>query len=202
MGWRERTKEILAKKNINQVDLAEKLGVTKAAVSIWLNDKRTLSERNTIKLQHQIAEVLGVTPEYLIYGTKDEPRGRSVPHLQSLNEIDRWLSTGTASARTEWSICLKDCSDKTFSLQQVGSAMDASMYGLPTMPSNSMVFIEPKDEPEIDKVCLFKDKAPVLGYYQEFNGQPTLVFFNQSFPYMMVTKENFIGVAIGMAYFF
>ena len=203
MDWRERTSELLAQKNMSQQELANEIGVTKAAVSVWLKGKRPLSEKNTTKLQYQIASILNVSPEYLISGvSKDDPNGRSVPHLSTIEEIEGWLLSGFADAATEWSICPCECSAKTFSFSLVGSAMDERSQGLPALPNNSKVFVDPDLPLEMGKLALFKDQAPVVGIFEEMNSKALAVFSNPRFPALEVVRDNFIGRVLASINYF
>lgn len=203
MDWRERTKEELAKRGINQNDLANDLGVTKAAVSIWLNNKRELTEKNTLRLQYKIAGILGVTPEYLTTGiNEDDQKGRTIPHLQSFEEVSNWLLTGVAPAEAKWRLCPAECGQKSFYFTMTGSAMDSSINNFPPIPNGTSLFIDPDVPLEIGKLCLFQDNAPVLGVYDEMNNQSFLMFSNPRFPLLEVVKDNFIGRAVGAVHFF
>ena len=198
MDWKERTKTLLAKKNMSQADLAKAIGVTKAAVSVWLNGGRVLSEKNTTKLQYQIAAILDVSPEYLKTGvSQDDPRGRSVPHLTTYQEMVDWLTTGIASEKTQWSTCPVDCSEKSFSFSLIGSAMDTQMLELPSLPHGSVLFIDPQIPLEFGKLSLFQDRSPVAGIYEEANGMSLLVFSNPRYLNLEVEKDRYIGRAIG-----
>ncbi|WP_066018583.1 helix-turn-helix domain-containing protein [Endozoicomonas atrinae] len=203
MDWRERTKKEMAKRDINQKILADRLGVTKAAVSLWLNNKRELTETNTIKLQYRIADILEVSPEYLATGAKeDDQKGRTIPHLQTFEEVSGWLLTGVAPADAKWRLCPAVCGERSFYFTMNGSAMDSSINNYPPIPNGSPIFIDPDTPLEVGKLCLFQDNAPVLGVYDEMNNQSFLMFSNSRFPLLEVVKDNFIGRAVGAVHFF
>ncbi len=203
MDWKERTKTLLAKKDMSQADLAKAIGVTKAAVSVWLKGDRALSKKNTTRLQYQIAAILNVSPAYLITGvSQDDPRGRSVPHLTTYRDIVDWLTSGIASEKTEWSTCPVDCSEKSFSFSLIGSAMDTQMQNLPSLPHGSVLFIDPQIPLEFGKLSLFQDQSPVAGIYEEANGKSFLVFSNARFLNLEVERDRYIGRAIGSFQYF
>ena len=58
-------------KNETQESLAEKLNVTRQAISSWENEKT----QPDIEMLNKIAEQLGVTVEELIYGAERKPTG-------------------------------------------------------------------------------------------------------------------------------
>lgn len=64
----ENIKRFREEKNISQSEIADKLSVTRQAVSNWENGK-TEPDIDTL---HKIADILGVSIEELIYGEKRE----------------------------------------------------------------------------------------------------------------------------------
>ena len=62
----KRIKEIMMEEKLNQVQLAEKIGVTQVAVSNWINGRKEPSI-NSLWL---LADYFGVSVDYLI-GRKD-----------------------------------------------------------------------------------------------------------------------------------
>lgn len=83
-------------KNITQSELAEKLNVTRQAVSNWENEK-TEPDIDTL---HKIASALDVPIEQIIYGTKREMKViKKVIHKHNTTEhITKGLSFGAALA--------------------------------------------------------------------------------------------------------
>lgn len=198
MDWKDRTKVILTQRKMSQAELARRLDVTKAAVTVWLKDEVSLTKKNTLKIQYKISAILGVTPEYLISGvSREDPKGRSVPHLASFQEIADWITGGIASESADWLTCPTDCSKRSFSFTVTGSAMDSAGQNMPSLPNGMMIFIDPKEPLEFGKFCLFQDQCPTLGIYEEMNNTSLLVFPNPRFQALVVVKDNYIGRAIG-----
>lgn len=89
-------KSFREQKNITQTELAEKLNVTRQAVSNWENEKT----EPDIETLHKIASVLEVSVEELIYGRKQEVKViKKVYHNYNTTEnITKGLSFGAALA--------------------------------------------------------------------------------------------------------
>ena len=82
-------------KNFTQEDLAEKLGVTRQAVSNWETEK-TQPDLDTLQ---KIAQIFEISVEELIYGTKKG--GLTVVHKTirpTVNQVKKGLSFGSALA--------------------------------------------------------------------------------------------------------
>lgn len=78
LSLNERLREALEAAELTQSDLAERMGISPAAVSQWLKgDKNPASVRI-----HELAEVLGVSSEWLRSGTGEGPQ----PNLQALRQ--------------------------------------------------------------------------------------------------------------------
>ena len=199
-SWKDRVKVLLKKRKMTQTQLAEKLGVTKPTVSIWLGDNVSFTDKNVLKMQYEIATVLNVDPQYIISGKGAvEPTvsiGRALPHLSDADIAD-WVVNRIAPDNLVWRNCPVDCSEQAFCLTVTGSSMDN--HGMPctSYPNGSLVFIDPKLPAEAGKVCLFQDQGPVLGTYEELNCQSMLVFNNPRFQSLSVLRDNYIGQAIG-----
>ena len=200
VDWRERVKILLSKKNMTQAQLAETMGVSTAAVSVWLSGKAELTDKNTLKLQYQVAAALNVEPEHLTEGkgetSKVVTRGRAVPHLNKETAM-HWVLGGVAPEKTEWVNCPIQCTTKAFCLTVTSASMDDSGVSGVSLPNKSLVFIETELPLELGKVCLFQDKGLVLGTFEEINEQPMIVFNNPRFLPVPVLKDNYIGRSIG-----
>lgn len=59
-----RLKEIMHEKDINQADLADKMEVTQAFISLTLNGKKNFNTQRLAEICNQI----GVSPTYLMFG--------------------------------------------------------------------------------------------------------------------------------------
>lgn len=79
-------------KNMTQEDLADKLNVTRQAVSNWETDK-TQPDIDTL---HKIAQILDVSVEELIYGSKREVT--TIVNNKTVKNVTKGLSFGSALA--------------------------------------------------------------------------------------------------------
>lgn len=62
MSWREKVKELMTRKNMNQRELSKKSGVTEASVSRYLNGDKEAR----LDIIINFAKALDVTTEYLL----------------------------------------------------------------------------------------------------------------------------------------
>ena len=62
MDWSEKVKRMLADRNMNQKELSEKSGITRASISRYLKGNR----RPRIDVVINVAKALGVEPEELL----------------------------------------------------------------------------------------------------------------------------------------
>ncbi|WP_067518592.1 LexA family transcriptional regulator [Endozoicomonas ascidiicola] len=198
MDWKERTKILLAKQKISQSELANRLGVTRSAVSVWLGAKMDLSENNETMVQYKIASVLGVSQDYLATGiSRETPTGKAVPLLDETEVTDYVLNQMTPG-NAPWVYCPDECSDLTFSLKTKGSSMDSCGTPAITIPQQANIFIDPKVTLELGAIALFNDTTPVLGIFEELNGKAMLVFSNPRFQPVEVVRDNYLGTLIGI----
>ncbi|WP_066017789.1 helix-turn-helix domain-containing protein [Endozoicomonas atrinae] len=202
--WQERVRILLANRNMTQTELANKLGVTKATVSVWLREDACLTLKNILKLQRRMAPFLEVTPEYIMNGDETESapgssipnEGRSVPHL-STADISQWHLTRKVSNPDARIHCPIDCGEHAFSFTLSNTSMENEGLGQAGFPYDSLIFVDPDLPLEFNKLCLFYDKAPIVGSYQEYNGKTLLVCANPKFEAVHVVRDNFIGRVVG-----
>ena len=81
-------------KGLTQEQLAERLCVTRQAVSNWENEK-TQPDIDTL---HKIAQVLEVSVEELIYGEKRERENKTIVNHNVTKNIRKGLSFGAGLA--------------------------------------------------------------------------------------------------------
>ena len=81
-------------KGLTQEQLAERLCVTRQAVSNWENEK-TQPDIDTL---HKIAQVLEVSVEELIYGEKRERENKTIVNHNVTKNIRKGLSCGAGLA--------------------------------------------------------------------------------------------------------
>lgn len=84
-----RIKELRENRNISQEKLAEKIGISKSAISMYEQGSRIAP----MKIQEKIADFFGVSLDYL-WGRKIETKGCS-------NELTEWLEIQLASKDKE-----------------------------------------------------------------------------------------------------
>lgn len=84
--FNDRLKELRLANNFSQVDMANRLSVSKQAVSNWEND----NIQPSIEMLIKIADLFGVTTDYLL-GRDNIPRidarGLSTKNIQHINAI-------------------------------------------------------------------------------------------------------------------
>ena len=84
-----RIKQLRENKNISQEKLAEKIGISKSAISMYEQGSRIAP----MKIQEKIADFFGVSLDYL-WGRKMETKGCS-------NELSEWMEAQLASKDKE-----------------------------------------------------------------------------------------------------
>ena len=84
-----RIKELRENRNISQEKLAEKIGISKSAISMYEQGSRIAP----MKIQEKIANFFGVSLDYLW--------GRKAEENKSSNELSEWLETQLASKDKE-----------------------------------------------------------------------------------------------------
>lgn len=78
-GFAERLRGLAFQKGANYADIAKATGsTTRQSVSLWMKGK-TIPKPTTLQL---LADFLGCTPEYLLFGT-----GKSVSNAPSIDEL-------------------------------------------------------------------------------------------------------------------
>ena len=84
-----RIKQLRENRNISQEKLAEKIGISKSAISMYEQGSRIAP----MKIQEKIADFFDVSLDYL-WGRKIETKGCS-------DELTKWLETQLASKNKE-----------------------------------------------------------------------------------------------------
>ncbi len=202
MDWKDRTRLLLEQKKMNQSDLARKLGLNKATVSVWLGNS-TLTRKNILKAQHLIADILEVSPEYLARGTEQRDIiGRTVPVLKNRRGIRLWLddsdddSPAFDSEGVSWTYCPMACSERAYAFPMKGSAME-NATDVHCYPDRCLLFIDPDYPLAPNHTCAFESKEIVVGVYEPFDGRGVLVFSNPRFQNLKISKRNYRGTVLG-----
>lgn len=197
MNWKQRTKELLAERDMSQSDLSRKLGVTRATISLWLGDTSNYTDYNVAKMQYKIAAALGVPKEYLAKGNeRNKPQGRGVPVLGYEN-IGRWLDKTVCDDNTVLMFCPVRCSPTSYALKVRGSAMDSQGRSGASFPADNMIYVDPQLPIKEGNICVLEDKEIMLGIYERVNGQDTVVFLNPNSPRLQVENLKYHGTVIG-----
>ena len=90
-------KDLRKKKNMTQDELAEKLNVTRQAVSNWENGKT----QPDIETLTQLAEAFDVSVERIIYG-KEKPRWHFAVNFQPQQTIELGMIIAAVVSYVEW----------------------------------------------------------------------------------------------------
>ena len=197
MNWKERTKQLLAEKDMSQTDLANQLGVTRATISLWLGDNANYTSQNVAKIQYKIAAALDVSKDYLASGqVRNKPQGRGVPVLNE-QEIQAWLDDNELRDDATLMFCPVACSELTYGLEVRSRAMDSQGRSGASFPAGSMVYVDPDIPLKEGSVCVLEDNEVMIGIYERLNGQDTVVFLNPDSPRLHVNDLRYHGTVIG-----
>jgi transcriptional regulator with XRE-family HTH domain len=79
----DRIKDLRRKKNLSQSELADKAGVSYAQIGRY-ETKGSQPPANTLK---KIADALGVSPDFLIYGASDEKAKAKLSDADLINQF-------------------------------------------------------------------------------------------------------------------
>lgn len=91
--------------NLSQEDLANKLFVTRQAISKWENDKATPTMTNL----RELSEVFGVDMAYFIGQTNDEKKVDNKEEKDEVEEIEEKLSKKKIIGKGLWNIFIYAC---------------------------------------------------------------------------------------------
>ncbi|EOM9951689.1 LexA family protein [Escherichia coli] len=137
--------------DMTQLTLAKKLGVSRVSVTKWENGTTKPDGENL----HQLAGVLQVTPEWILYGKGDADVDdiklvsflkppTAVPIISAV-QAGLWTETYASSRLTDviaWTQTTANVSDEVFGLVVRGESM-TNPHGLPSIPEGSIVIVEP-----------------------------------------------------------
>lgn len=137
--------------DMTQAGLAKVLGVSRVSVTKWETGVTKPDGENL----HQLAIILSTTPEWLLYGTGDNPKDDAVlkpiplvpfavPVISSV-QAGEWTDTNAAARLSDvigWCHTTMRVSDEAFALIVRGESM-TNPNGLPTIPEGSKVIVEP-----------------------------------------------------------
>ncbi|EAM9142859.1 LexA family protein [Salmonella enterica] len=166
MKWYELAKDLMKGRGVSQETLAEHLGITKGAVSHWLNARREPSIEDIAKIMTYLGlRSFEVNADGTIrdkssatnvsYHGRNEPKG-SYPVIS-------WVSAGEWMEAVEpyhrraierWYDTNVDCSESSFWLDVKGDSM-TSPVGL-SIPEGTVILVDPDVEPINGKLVVAK----------------------------------------------
>jgi len=137
--------------DITQQTLAKQLGVSRVSVTKWENGTTRPDGENL----HQLAQFLGTTPEWLLYGQGEDAGDdtkvipfirppKAVPIISGV-QAGLWTESYAAARLSDvitWTQTTADVSDEVFGLVVRGESM-TNPNGLPSIPEGSIVIVEP-----------------------------------------------------------
>ncbi|HAS0803294.1 TPA: LexA family transcriptional regulator [Enterobacter roggenkampii] len=166
MKWYELAKDLMKGRGVSQETLAEHLGITKGAVSHWLNARREPSLEDIAK----IMTYLGLRSfEVNADGTIRDKSSATNVSFHGKNEtkgsypVISWVSAGEWMEAVEpyhkraidrWYETNIDCSENSFWLDVKGDSM-TSPVGL-SIPEGMVILVDPEVEPINGKLVVAK----------------------------------------------
>lgn len=211
MKWFDVAKIRMKESGITQETLAEHLGITKGAVSHWLNDRR----KPDIEEIAKIMDILGMT-EFVVNpdGTISEKDGvtRSVSYVgkkevKGSYPLISWVSAGCWLEAVEpyrkddidiWPETTVDASDSSFWLRVRGDSM-TSPNGF-TVPEGMIILVDPEKEAISGKLVVAKlenENEATFKQYMTDAGRKYLKALNPHHPPTIINGNcKIIGVVV------
>jgi len=161
MNWYDIAKQRIDALGLNQEKLAEHIGVTKGAVSHWLNGRRnpTLQEIGAIFKYLGVNDAsfnsdgtftVGETEEAPAFSRQYEyPLFTSVP-AGAFSEV----GTFTENDAKAWVSTTKKASKDAFWLEVTGHSMTAPQGMRPSFPEGMLILVDPAEEVEAGDFCV------------------------------------------------
>lgn len=209
----ERIKAQRLKRGLTQQELGEKIGVKKAAINKYETGLVVNLKRSTIAA---LAEILGVTPGYLMGWTDDE-NGDTGAELMSMPENVRPVTANFVQkipmlgeiaagkpiyAREDYSLWLDSPVQADFALTVKGDSM------LPNYMDGDVVYIRCQPDVLEGQVAAVSvdDEALLKHVYHRPDGL-TLISDNPAYPPQIYTSENsdnlrILGLVVGFTRLF
>ena len=169
MLWKERIKEIIDERGMTQTELAKRVGVTRATMSLWLKDDMDFTEKNINKIKRQVAKALGVEVSYIDTGEVDvdsPDSGRVVPFIDDDN-IRQWLNNPKKSRKNRLIYCPVNCGKRTFALTVNNHFNEVNIPVRNAIPAGSVIYLDPDANPFLGSTCAFinRDELVYIGQY-------------------------------------
>lgn len=190
MNWYDIAKQRIDALGLNQEKLAEHIGVTKGAVSHWLNGRRN----PTLQEIGAIFKYLGVKDaSFNSDGTFTVGENEQEPVLSRQYEYPLFTSvpagafsevgTFTESDARAWVATTKKASKDAFWLEVKGHSMTAPQGMRPSFPEGMLILVDPAEEVEAGDFCVagvFGDSEVTFKKYTWDDGKHWLEPLNPS----------------------
>lgn len=190
MNWYDIAKQRIDALGLNQEKLAEHIGVTKGAVSHWLNGRRnpTLQEIGAIFKYLGVKDAsfnsdgtftVGENEQEPVFSRQYEyPLFTSVP-AGAFSEV----GTFTESDARAWVATTKKASKDAFWLEVKGHSMTAPQGMRPSFPEGMLILVDPAEEVDAGDFCVagvFGDSEVTFKKYTWDDGKHWLEPLNPS----------------------
>lgn len=172
---------------LTQLEVAEKVGVTRATISMWENDVTAPTGVNLI----QLASALESKPSWLseLSGSMAEiasVKTLGVIPLITMKEAAKWQTSKEISNKENYP-CPIPCSDNAFVVQVMGDAMS------PEYNAGDLLFIDPEVTAENGKDVIISDgEDAVLRRYSSELGKKRLISINSDYDDIDMPDNCFI----------
>jgi len=190
MNWYDIAKQRIDALGLNQEKLAEHIGVTKGAVSHWLNGRRN----PTLQEIGAIFKYLGVKDaSFNSDGTFTVGENEQEPVLSRQYEYPLFTSvpagafsevgTFTESDAKAWVATTKKASKDAFWLEVKGHSMTAPQGMRPSFPEGMLILVDPAEEVDAGDFCVagvFGDSEVTFKKYTWDDGKHWLEPLNPS----------------------
>ncbi|ECM4408904.1 LexA family transcriptional regulator [Salmonella enterica subsp. enterica serovar Give] len=199
MNWYDIAKQRIDQLGLNQDKVAEHLGVTKGAVSHWLNGRRSPS----IQEIGAIFQYLGVTDvRFNADGTfsvgesteqkpvKPQFEYPVFSHVQA-GMFSPEFRTFTQRDAEKWVSTTKKASDSAFWLEVEGHSMTAPAGSRPSFPEGMLILVDPKDPVDPGDFCIARLCGDEFTFKKliKDSGQVFLQPLNPQFPIMPCNEQ-------------
>lgn len=190
MNWYDIAKQRIDALGLNQEKLAEHIGVTKGAVSHWLNGRRN----PTLQEIGAIFKYLGVKDaSFNSDGTFTVGENEQEPFLSRQYEYPLFTSVPagafsevgsfTENDAKAWVATTKKASKDAFWLEVKGHSMTAPQGMRPSFPEGMLILVDPAEEVEAGDFCVagvFGDSEVTFKKYTWDDGKHWLEPLNPS----------------------
>lgn len=186
MTWYDLAKERMKALGVTQEDIAVHLGITKGAVSHWLNGRR----QPTLQEISEIFNRLGIKdPVFNTDGTFSLQHGENPdtlpPEPQYSYPLFTSVQAGSFSAvgsftekdAAEWVSTTRKASERAFWLTVEGHSMTAPAGSKPSFPEGMLILVDPDEDVNPGDFCVagvFNDTEVTFKRFTWEGGKPWL----------------------------